>query len=90
MRSTPDGDGSLLDHSMIVYGSSLSDGNLHVHNDLPILLVGGGAGQLKGGRHLRYPDDTPTANLFLTLLDKLEIPLENFGDSTGRLELLPL
>ena len=90
MRSTPDGDGSLLDHSMIVYGSSLSDGNLHVHNDLPILLVGGGAGQLKGGRHLRYPDDTPTANLFLTLLDKLEIPIENFGDSTGRLELLPL
>ena len=90
MRSTPDGDGSLLDHSMIVYGSSLSDGNLHVHNDLPILLVGGGAGQIKGGRHLRYPDDTPTANLFLTLLDKLEIPLENFGDSTGRLELLPL
>ena len=90
MRSTPDGDGSLLDHSIIVYGSSLSDGNLHVHNDLPILLVGGGAGQIKGGRHLRYPDDTPTANLFLTLLDKLEIPLENFGDSTGRLELLPL
>jgi len=88
MRSTPDGDGSLLDHSMIVYGSSLSDGNLHVHNDLPILLVGGGAGQIKGGRHLRYPDDTPTANLFLTLLDKLEIPLENFGDSTGRLNLL--
>ncbi len=90
MRSTPDGDGSLLDHSLIVYGSSLSDGNLHVHNDLPMLLVGGGAGQIKGGRHLRYPDDTPTANLFLTLLDKLEIPLENFGDSTGRLELLPL
>lgn len=90
MRSTPDGDGSLLDHSIIVYGSSLSDGNLHVHNDLPILLVGGGAGQIKGGHHLRYPDDTPTANLFLTLLDKLEIPLENFGDSTGRLELLPL
>ena len=88
MRSTPDGDGSLLDHSIILYGSSLSDGNLHVHNDLPILLVGGGAGQLKGGRHVRYPDDTPTTNLFLTLLDKLGIPLENFGDSTGRLDLL--
>ncbi|MEE9163145.1 MAG: DUF1552 domain-containing protein, partial [Candidatus Neomarinimicrobiota bacterium] len=88
MRSTPDGDGSLLDHSMIIYGSSLSDGNLHVHNDLPILLVGGGAGQMNMGHHVRYPDDTPTTNLFLTLLDKLEIPLENFGDSTGQLELL--
>ncbi len=88
MRSTPDGDGSLLDHSIVVYGSSLSDGNLHVHYDLPILLAGGGAGQIKGGRHLRYPEDTPTTNLFLTLLDKLEIPVENFGDSTGRLELL--
>ena len=88
MRSTPDGDGSLLDHSMIVYGSSLSDGNLHVHNDLPILLVGGGAGQIKAGRHIRYAEDTPTTNLFLTLLDKLEIPLENFGDSTGRVDLL--
>ena len=88
MRSTPDGDGSLLDHSMVVYGSSLSDGNLHVHNDLPILLVGGGAGRINGGRHIRYPEDTPTTNLFLTLLDKLEIPLENFGDSTGRVDLL--
>ena len=64
--------------------------NLQVHNDLPIVLAGGGAGQINGGRHLRYPEDTPTTNLFLTLLDKLEIPLENFGDSTGRLELLPL
>ncbi|MEE8161106.1 MAG: DUF1552 domain-containing protein, partial [Acidobacteriota bacterium] len=88
MRSTPDGDGSLLDHSIVVYGSSLSDGNLHVHYDLPILLAGGGAGQIKGGRHLRYPEDKPTTNLFLTLLDKLEIPVENFGDGTGRLELL--
>jgi hypothetical protein len=88
MRSTPDGDGSLLDHSMVIYGSSLSDGNLHVHNDLPILLVGGGAGQIKGGRHIRYPEDTPTTDLFLTLLDKLGIPLENFGDSTGRVDLL--
>ncbi|MEE8350106.1 MAG: DUF1552 domain-containing protein [Acidobacteriota bacterium] len=88
MRSTKDGDGSLLDHSIIVYGSSLSDGNLHVHNDLPILLVGGGSGRINGGRHIRYPDDTPTTNLFLTLLDKLGIRLENFGDSNGRLELL--
>ncbi len=90
MRSTPDGDGSLLDHSMIVYGSSLSDGNFHLHYDLPILLAGGGSGQLKGGRHIRYPEDTPMTNLFLTLLDKLDIPLENLGDSNGRLDLLTI
>jgi hypothetical protein len=90
MRSTPDGDGSLLDHSMIVYGSSLSDGNFHLHYDLPILLAGGGNGQLKGGRHIRYPEDTPMTNLFLTLLDKLDMPLENLGDSNGRLDLLAL
>ena len=90
LRSTPDGDGSLLDHSMIVYGSALSDGNEHWVQDLPILLLGGGAGQIKRGSHLRYPKDTPMSNLFLTLLDKLGIPLENFGDSTGKLETLPL
>ena len=90
MRSTPDGDGSLLDHSMIVYGSSLSDGNFHLHYDLPILLAGGGSGQLKGGRHIRYPEDTPMTNLFLTLLDKLDIPLENLGDSNGRLDFLTI
>lgn len=88
MRVTPDGEGSLLDHSMIVYGSALSDGNMHVHNDLPILLAGGGNGQLKGGRHVRYPQDTPTTNLYLTLLEKLGMRVENFGDSTGRLNLL--
>ena len=88
MRSTPDGDGSLLDHSMIVYGSGLSDANLHLHDNLPVLLVGGEAGQIKGGRHLRYPKDTPMPNLYLTLLDKLGIPVESLGDSTGKLELL--
>ena len=87
MQSTPDGDGSLLDHSMIVYGSGLSDGNLHEHHDLPVLLVGGGSGQIQGGSHLKYPRDTPMANLFLTLLDKLGIQRERFGDSTGRLAL---
>jgi len=87
MQSTPDGDGSLLDHSMIVYGSGLSDGNLHEHHDLPVLLVGGGSGQIQGGSHLKYPRDTPMANLFLTLLDKLGIQREWFGDSTGRLAL---
>ena len=88
LRSTPDGDGSLLDHSMIVYGAGLSDGNLHLHTDLPILLAGGGAGQIKGDRHLRYPKGTPMTNLFLTMLDMMGLPMENFGDSTGKLELL--
>ncbi len=88
MRSTPDGDGSLLDHSMIVFGSGISDGNEHMVQNLPILLAGGGGGLIKGGRHLRYPKDTPMTNLFLTLLDGLGMPVEKFGDSTGKLELL--
>ena len=88
LRSTPDGDGSLLDHLLIVYGSSMSDGNDHLLQNLPILLVGGERGQLRGGRHLRYPEATPISNLYLTLLDKLGLAVENFGDSTGKLELL--
>lgn len=88
LRSTPDGDGSLLDHSMLVYGSGLSDGNKHLPVDLPVLLVGGGAHRIRGNRHLRYPKGTPLMNLYLTLLDKLEIPLERFGDSNGKLDLL--
>ena len=87
LRSTPDGDGSLLDHSMVVYGSGLSDGNKHVPVDLPILLAGGGAVHIKGGRHLRYPKGTPLTNLYLTLLEKAGVPSEKFGDSTGRLDL---
>ena len=88
MRSTPDGDGSLLDHSMIVYGSGISDGNEHYVQNLPVVLAGGGSGRFKGGRHLRYPKDTPMSNLFLTLLDGLGTRVENFGDSTGQLQLL--
>ena len=88
LRSTPDGDGSLLDHSMFVYGSGISDGNIHFHLDLPMLVVGGGAGQLKGGRHLRYKNDTPLSNLYVSVLDKLGVQTEQFGDSTGRLEYL--
>jgi len=87
MRSTPDGDGSLLDHSMIIYGGSISDANVHKHEDLPILLVGGGDGRIKGGRHLRYPKDTPVANLFLSMLNNLGVPAESFGDSTGLLSV---
>ena len=87
LRSIPDGDGTLLDHSLLVYGSPLSDGNMHLYKDLPVLLVGGRATGLQGGRHLAYPENTPIANLYLTLLDKLGIHLERFGDSTGRLDL---
>jgi hypothetical protein len=84
LRTTPDGDGSLLDHSMIMYGAGISDGNLHNHNDLPILLVGGG-GQIRGGRHLKYAPDTPLMNLGATLLDKMGIPFEHLGDASGTL-----
>ncbi len=88
LRATPDGDGNLLDHTMIVYGGSISNANVHWHFDLPILLMGGGSGQLRGGRHLRYPKDTPVTNLFLTLLDKMGGPTDSFGDSTGKLDVL--
>jgi hypothetical protein len=88
LRSTPDGDGSLLDHVLIMYASGISDGNLHLYDNLPVLLVGGGQGQVSGGVHLRYPKDTPITNLYLTVLDKVGVPVENLGDSTGKLELL--
>ena len=88
MRGIEDGDGSLLDHSMLVYGAAISDGNAHLYDDLPIALLGGSAFGLKGGRHLRFPSDTPLSNLFLTLLDKLGVPTEQLGDSTGKLEHL--
>jgi hypothetical protein len=84
----PDGDGSLLDHSLFIYGSGISDGNIHFHLDLPMLVVGGGAGTLKGGRHVRYANDTPISNLHVSVLDKLGLPMEQFGDSTGKLEYL--
>ena len=87
LRSTPEGDGNLLDHSIIVYGGGLSDGNLHLPTDLPIVLAGGGSGQIKGGRHVRYPKGTPLMNLWLTLSHKLGVPLDKFGDSTGEIAL---
>lgn len=85
LRSIPDGDGTLLDHTALLYGGCISDGNLHTHTQLPLLLAGGGSGRLKGGRHIRYPDATPMTNLLLTLLDKVDVHLESLGDSTGRL-----
>jgi hypothetical protein len=83
----PDGDGSLLDHSLLVYGSALSDGNMHLYKDLPVVVVAGGAVGVAGDRHVRYPENTPIANLYVALLDKLGIHLERFGDSTGRVDL---
>lgn len=83
-----DGEGTLLDHSMIVYGSGICDGNRHNHNNLPILLAGGGRGTLKTGRHVVYPDETPMNNLYLSMLDRMGIPTETLGDSTGKLEHL--
>jgi hypothetical protein len=89
LRSMPEGDGNVLDHAMVLYGSGISDGDQHSHVDLPIALVGGGTG-VKRGIHLKYPPYTPLANLFLSMLDKLGVPAETLGDSTGRLEIAPL
>ena len=88
LKATKEGDKTLLDNSMIVYGSGISDGDRHNHNDLPIVLAGGGGGTLSGGRHVRYAKDTPLNNLFLSMLDRMDTPTERFGDSTGRLDRL--
>jgi len=88
LKATPDGDGSLLDHSLLVHGAGMSNSDIHFHHDLPIVLAGGGAGQVKGGRHLELAKDTPLANFWLTLVDKMGVPAERFGDSNGQVELL--
>jgi hypothetical protein len=85
LQNTPDGDGSVLDHSVLLYGSNMSNSNAHNHFPLPNLLIGGGQGRMKGGRHLKYDDHTPMTNLLMTTLDKVGIELESLGDSTGRL-----
>ncbi len=87
LDATPDGDGSLLDHSMILYGSSLSDGNEHNYDPLPVVLAGGASGRLQGGRHLRHAAHTPMSNLLLGMLDTLNVHVDGIGDSTGRLEI---
>ena len=94
MRDTPDGDGSLLDHSVILFGSSLSDANYHIHNNVPIVVAGGAAGQIKGGRHIKY-DGQPLSNLHMTVLDLLKVPSTEFVDNeysdvTGKLEHLSI
>ena len=84
LRSTPDGEGSLLDHAVILFGSGLSNSDRHTHGPLPTVVAGGGAGTIKGGRHIVYPEGTPLTNLHVTLLDKVGVPVEKFGDSTGK------
>ena len=88
LRATEDGEASLLDQVMILYGSGMSNSNLHNIQNLPILLAGGGAGRLPRGQHIRYPEKTPLTNLYMTLLGKLDVPVEQFGDSTGTLQHL--
>jgi hypothetical protein len=88
LKSMPDGDGSLLDHTLLLYGSNMSNSNAHDHYPLPNLVVGGAAGKMKGGRHLKYADHTPMTNLLVTMLDKVGVKQESLGDSTGLLENL--
>jgi len=87
LKKTPDGDGTLLDHSMVLYGSGMSDGNQHNHTDLPVVLAGGASGRLKGGRHLRHPQNTPMSNLLVGMLHTLDVPADSFGDSNGAISL---
>ena len=87
-RATPDGDGTLLDHMIMLYGAGMSDSNRHDNRGLPMVLIGGGSGQLKPIGHRTYERGTPATNLHLTLLDKMGVPVEKFSDSTGKLELL--
>jgi hypothetical protein len=89
LASTRDGDGTLLDHSLFLYGASLSNPNLHAHYDLPLTLVGGAAGRLGGNRHLKFPAETPMTNLLLAMLDKVGVPAGSLGDSSGRLDIEP-
>lgn len=85
MQATPDGDGTLLDHMTMMYGAGIADSNAHATSDIPVMLVGGGAGNLKGGRHIRF-QDMPLANLHLTLLDQFGVHRDRMGDSTGKID----
>ncbi len=85
LQATPDVHGNLLDNALVMYGSSISDGNLHTHHDLPIVVAGGGGGAVKGNRHVMYPKETPLNNLLLAMLETAGVPVEKFGDSTGKL-----
>jgi hypothetical protein len=86
LKSVREGDGTLLDNCMIVYGAGIGDGNVHNHDNLPILLAGHGGGTLRPGRHIRLDRETPMTNLYLAMLERLGVPAERVGDSNGRLE----
>jgi len=87
LKATPDGDGNMLDNSMILYGSGMSNSNVHAHDQLPILIAGGAAGKLKGDRHIKVKNDTPLSNLLISMLDKAGVRTDHFGDSSGRIEI---
>jgi hypothetical protein len=87
LKTTPDGDATLLDRCMILYGAGIADSNRHTHDKLPVLVVGKGNGRLKSGRHIDYGKDTPVSNLLLALLDRVGVRQDRFGDSTGLLEV---
>jgi hypothetical protein len=90
LKSIQEGDGTLLDNVMIVYGAGLSDGNRHLHEDLPTLIAGRGGSHFKPGRRIVYRRETPMCNLFLAMMDRMGVHVEHFGDSTGRLDTLDL
>ena len=85
LKAIPEGEGTLLDNCLIAYGSANSDGNAHNHDDLPVLLAGHGGGTLRTGRHLRYPKETPVSNLWLSMLERMDVNVPFLGDSTGAL-----
>jgi hypothetical protein len=87
LKATPDGDGNMLDNSMILYGSGMSNSNVHAHDQLPILIAGGAAGKLKGDRHIKVKNDTPLSNLLISMMDKAGVRTDHFGDNTGRIEI---
>ena len=88
LKETPEGNGSLLDNVLILYGSGIGNPNVHDHTDLPIIVAGGASGGMKGNRHIRYDRPVPLANLHLSLLDKVGVEIDKFGDSTGKIDEL--
>jgi hypothetical protein len=85
---TKEGNGALLDHALFLYGSGIGNPNIHDHTKLPIIVAGGAAGNMRGGRHIKFDQPTPLANLHLTLLNKVGVPMDKFGDSTGIVDQL--
>ena len=88
LKSIPEGEGTLLDNCMVVYGSGIGDGNAHNHDNLPVLFAGRGGGNIQTGRHVRYENETPMANLYVSMLDKMGVTVDRVGDSTGKLKEL--